>query len=136
MAQRIEAPEIIVPAGTTLAIPQTTDLDWQSGTVVRVEIVIPPGPSGLVGFQVGHSGQVILPRNPNNWIVTDSEHINWDVDDYPTGAAWFVRAYNVDIYEHALYFRFHIDELTTRTSQPVPLLDIVQPDMPAVVYEP
>jgi hypothetical protein len=122
VAERIEAPTVTVPAGTPISAPQTTNLSWLDGRLVRVEIVIPPGPSGFVGFQIGHSNQVIIPRNTSQFIVDDGKTLDWEIDNYPTGAKWFVRVYNTGLYVHTLYFRMHINELTPiATSIPIPL---------------
>lgn len=135
MAQRIEAPIVSVPAGTLSTAPQRTGLSWQDGRVVRIEVKVPPGPSGLVGFALGHSGQVIIPRSAGQWIIADDDTLDWDTDDYPTGNKWFMDAYNTDIYPHSLFLRIHIEEHGTALTSSVPALDIRQPDMPTVVTE-
>lgn len=122
MAERIEAPTVTVVAGTLSTAPASTTFSWQDGKAVRVEITVPPGPSGLVGFAIGHSGTVLIPRTAGQWIVADGVDLDWDLSGYPTGSKWFVRAYNTDIYDHTLYFRWHIDELGLAVPvNPVPL---------------
>ena len=135
MAARIEAPEVVIPSGTLDTAPITQDLDWQPGVVRRVEILVPPGPSGLIGFRIGHSGQTIIPRTAGQWIIPGVEVIFWDLDGYPTGGAWFVEAYNLDIYDHTLYTRWLLDEIDTTGPQPFAVLDIEQPDQPAPSIE-
>lgn len=128
MAARVETPSVTVPAGTAIAAPLTTALTWNDGTVERIEVFVPPGPSGLVGFQIVHSGQVVIPFRASNWVITDDEKISWDVEGYPVGGKWAVRAYNVDLYDHTLYFRFLLKELGTpayTTVTPVPIVPLV-----------
>lgn len=132
MAERIESPTVTVPAGTLSTAPLTTALTWQDGRAVRVEVKIPPGPSGLLGFAIGHSGTVLIPRTAGQWIVADDESLDWDLAGYPTGSKWFVRAYNNDIYDHTLYFRWHIDELSTLVPQTVAPL-VITPFAESVV---
>lgn len=136
MAHRVEAPVVTVAAGVSSLAPVTTSLTWQPGRVTRIEVRVPPGPSGLVGFAIGHSGQVIIPRTSGQWIITDDESLSWDVAEYPSGSKWFVRAFNADIYAHSLYFRFHLDEIGGVRRLPVTELDIQQPDQPMAVIEP
>lgn len=127
MAERIEAPAVTVPAGTAIATPQTTNLTWLDGRIVRVEVRVPPGPSGFVGFALGHSNQVIIPRQSGQWVVEEDRTLDWDIENYPTGAKWFVRAYNTGLYDHTLYFRFHIDELGPprfTVAQPIPIVAV------------
>lgn len=77
----------------------------------RIEVRVPPGPSGLVGFAFVHSGQQVIPFTDGLWIVTDDESIDWSVEEYPTGDKWSLKAYNLDVYPHTLHCRFHMREV-------------------------
>lgn len=125
MAQRIEAPTVTVPAGTAIAAPQTTALALRDATLERIEVKVPPGPSGLVGFALLHSGQQVIPFRVGDWIIADDETLDWTVESYPTGNKWSVRAYNLDIYPHTLYLRLHFREFGPAVVTPVEPLDIV-----------
>jgi len=125
VADRIEVFPIVVPAGTAIGAPQTTALSMVDGHVERIEIIIPPGPSGLVGFRVIHSQQVVIPFSGTAWVIADDEKISWPIQNYPTGNKWSIRAYNTDIYSHTLYFRFHILELVAAIPPyPAPITDL------------
>jgi hypothetical protein len=128
VANRIEAFQVTVPAGTAQASPVDTQLNFLRGTVVRIQVMIPPGPSGLVGFAFVHSFQQIIPFRAGEFIVADDETITWDVERYPEAAPWVLRAYNEDIYDHTLYLRFSMsDELPSDLGGlliPMPELDI------------
>lgn len=112
MADRIETPAVTIPAGTLEAAPQTTALSLRDAVLERIEVRIPPGPSGLVGFALLHSGQQVIPFREGDWIITDDESLDWAVERYPTGDKWSVRGYNTDIYPHTLYLRLHFREVT------------------------
>lgn len=144
MAQRIEAKEVTVAAGTLATAPAVTALPFADGVVTRLEIRVPPGPSGLVGFQVRHSGQRVIPYRDNTWIVTDDERLDWTLSEYPTGGAWQVAAYNTDVYDHTLYLRFHVDEIGAGVPAAPAIVPIIEaapaqspsvenPDVPDVV---
>lgn len=122
MAERIELTTVTIPAGTAVATPLVTVADFNDGGVERIEVTVPPGPSGLVGFRIAHSGQTIIPYEVNDWVITDDEKISWPVEGFPTGNKWSIIAYNTDIYLHKLYFRWHLNELVTQVS---PLLQPV-----------
>lgn len=124
MAQRIETFDVTVTAGTAIASPQTTNLSFNIGIVERIEITVPPGPSGLVGFRIRHSSQTVIPNNPANWIITDNEKINWPLENFPVGNKWALMAYNTDVFDHTLYVRFHINETVRPTSQRATLVPI------------
>ena len=131
MAQRIEAPTITVPSGTAIVTPQVTALSLRDAIVERIEIVVPPGPSGLVGFAIFHSGQQVIPFTAGQWVVADNQRFDWNIERFPTGDKWQVQAYNTDVYNHTLYFFFHLQELGQQTATPQqPIL--VVPTGPAV----
>ena len=110
MASRIETPTIVVPGGTAIAAPQTTALTLRDAILERIQVRVPPGPSGLVGFAFVHSGQQVIPFRDGQWIIADDENLDWAVEDYPTGNKWSVKAYNIDLYSHTLYLRLHFRE--------------------------
>lgn len=121
MAERVELFAPTVTAGTAIATPATSTLSMAEGVLRRLEVTVPPGPSGLVGFRLLHSGQVVIPYRGNGWIITDDERIQWDLDGYPTGDKWALQAYNTGIYDHTLYLRFLVDEV------PAPLPGLMTP---------
>lgn len=124
MAQRVEHFTVTVPRGTAIATPQTTSLTFNIGVVQRIEILIPPGPSGLVGFRILHSGDVVIPYDRSQWIIADNEVIKWELESYPVGRAWALRAYNTDAYDHTLYVRFLVNETQRSTDLRPPLVYI------------
>lgn len=126
MASRIETFSPLILAGTAIAAPASFPLNFNDGVVQRIEILIPPGPSGLMGFRITHSGTVVIPYDGSSFIVTDDEKMVWDTEDYPTGSAWGLQGYNTDVYDHAVYLRFLVRETTRQPSGTVPLLDISQ----------
>lgn len=135
MVDRLESPSVTVPAGTLQAAPLTTALPFQPGHVVELEIIIPPGPSGLMGFQILHSGVPVLPKKASEFVITDDEKIRWPLSNFPTGDKWSVRAFNTDVYNHTIFLRFLVDELAPSpspgTSVPLP----TQPDQVAPTFE-
>jgi hypothetical protein len=124
MAQRTEHFPITVPAGTTQAAPQLTTLAFPDGHVRELEFIIPPGPSGLVGWRMQYGGQIVIPRSGVAFFVMDNVHERWALEDYPTGRQWQVSAYNTDVYPHLLQFTFHVDELQPGTVTPPPLIPL------------
>lgn len=111
MAERIEIKTVSTPAGTLKAAPLVTALTWREGHPERVEIRVPPGPLGLVGVQIAHSGRVIIPRDASEFLETDDEVVSWPLDGFATGAAYTVRTYNTDVYPHAVQIRMLFNEI-------------------------
>lgn len=124
MAQRIETFDVTIAAGTAIATPQTTVLNFNQGVVQQLEIIVPPGPSGLVGFRIRHSGQTIIPQSGVGWIISNDEQIKWPLENYPVGNKWSIQAYNTDVFQHTLYLRFLILETQKNTLQRATLVPI------------
>ena len=122
MAERIEIKSVLTPAGTTVAAPLTTALNWRQGYPIRMEIRIPPGPSGLVGIQLMHSGEVIVPKDRTEWLITDDEPVIWPLDGFPYNAKYAVRTYNLDVYPHTVQVRMLFNEVGTQQLVPIALV--------------
>jgi hypothetical protein len=118
MASRVEIFDVTVPALTPVSAPFVATMTFDIGEVERVEIIVPPGPSGLVGFGILHSGESVLPREPARFVKADAEVISWPLNDAPTAGRWGVRAYNLDIFPHTLYFRWLVHEIALIPSLP------------------
>lgn len=115
-----------ITAGTAKASPATTSLPFDDGIVRRVDVRVPSGPAGLMGFLISYADSPVIPSNSGIYLVMDDEQWPFDVDNHPTGGQWQLIGYNTDVYDHTVYLRFHIDEipkpLTSSTViQPVPL---------------
>lgn len=122
MADRIEPFSVTVPAGTPIATFAEFPLVFRSGKVDRLEVRVPPGPSGTVGFRIAHSGQSVIPYTGSVWVIADNELLDWDMDNYPIGSAWELWAYNIGVYDHTLHLRFHVSEIgNTSISPDVPI---------------
>lgn len=124
MAERIELTDVTIPAGTAIATPFRVVPAFADGELVRIEMRWPPGPSGLVGLRIGHSGQVIIPRQGAGWIITNDEVIGWDVTGLPEASKWFVDGYNTDIYSHTVQFRWLLNEVGSGVPSRPPLVPI------------
>ena len=135
MASRVELFDVVIPAGTAIAAAITTATTFPVGEVEGIEIVVPPGPSGLVGFGIVHGGGSVYPREDGRWIVADNEVIRWAVSGAPTAGDWAVRAYNLDSYPHTLYLRYLVREISAAIGVPMAALPITQPNQPASALE-
>lgn len=122
MATRVEPFAVLTPAGTDASAYQVTSMAFQDGRVDRVEIIIPPGPSGLMGFKLAHSGQSVIPLSTDQWNIADGQRFDWPLRNFPTGNAWELWTYNTDVYDHTIYLWFHVTEVTEPGEAPaVPL---------------
>lgn len=132
MANRIEPFEVTVSTGTTKTAFQRTNLPMQQGRVDLIQIRVPPGPSGLVGFRIAHSGQSVIPYTGERWFTTDNDKLDWVTEDYPQGNAWQLWAYNLDVYSHIINVWMHVTDLGQQQVvivNPIP----IEPTAPAEI---
>jgi hypothetical protein len=133
MALEVHKFAVTVPAGTTQAAPQVTQLAMPPREVVAVRVVVPPGPRGQVGFSLGSSGNPIIPYEPAAWIVADNEAIDWPLEGQITSGAWELRAYNLGKYAHTLEFRFETNLPGEPAVPPPPVVPGPSPPPPPEV---
>lgn len=107
---------VTIPPGTALATPQVTDLSFPPRRVDRIEVKVPAGPKGHVGFWLGAAGTQVVPVTPGQWIVTDNEPLAWDLEGQHTSGSWQMVAYNTGHYAHTLQVRI----LTSFPPTPAP----------------
>lgn len=106
MAQEIRSFEVLIPKGTAVDAGWSYPMVMPTRQVDMIQIRIPPGPGGTMGFSIGSAGQPIIPYNPGEWIVTDDEVIEWPLEGQFDSGAWELFGYNVDTYDHTVYVRF------------------------------
>lgn len=106
MAQQVFIFPVTIPAGTAKATPQTTQMTMPPRIVDKVEIEVPPGPRGEVGFHLGSKGTQIIPDGVGTYIVTDGETIQWPLEGQMDSGGWEMVAYNTGFYSHTITARF------------------------------
>ena len=106
MAREVQRFSVTIPAGTLKTAPVQINLAMPARIVEEVEIVVPPGPRGEVGFQLGTSGSQIIPITPGQFVVTDNEVIHWPLEGQIDSGAWQMIAYNTGAFNHTLAVRF------------------------------
>lgn len=111
MAERVEVFQCTIVANTAIAAPMAFTLSMLPGVTRRLGFIVPPGPSGLMGFRIVHSGQTVIPASGSTWIVTDDEKAEWPLDGFPTGDKWSLVGYNTDVNDHTVYLRWFLDEI-------------------------
>lgn len=112
MAQRVVPLTVVVPTGTTAAAPAYFSLKFAPSEVERIDVRVPPGPSGLVGFAIQNGGGNYIPEGSGTYIIADDQYMQWPLSDAPDNGNWTVAAYNTDVVTHTLYFFFLISSPT------------------------
>lgn len=108
---RVEAFKVTVAAGTAQAAPTSTNMIFNPGDVVGIEIDIPDGHSGLTGLAIATAHQPILPFSVGAWIIGNDDKIEWALYDLPDTGNFQAITFNTDIFVHSFYVRFLISDL-------------------------
>lgn len=113
MADEVHLFPITVPASTAKTAPLTFNLQMPLGRAVeRIEVQVPPGPRGEVGWQIAQGGNQLYPYETGAYVIVDAQEIDWDVVGGVDSGAWQVIIYNTGSFPHTLGFRF-LTHLTT-----------------------
>lgn len=121
MADRIEWFDITVPAGVLASAPTTFPTKFRQGDVVQIDVKIPPGPAGNVGFYIQAGGSQFIPRTPGTFIIPDDDVLHWPQSNAINSGSWAVVAYNTDVYVHLIQVSFQINEVTMGAQLPTGL---------------
>jgi hypothetical protein len=124
VATRIETPQLTVPAGTPVSAPVSLPLYANRALLTHIDVRVPPGPSGLVGFTFWHSSRQVIPAVDGTWVVADDETVPFPLDGFSPWPNWTIKAYNTDVYPHTLYLRLHLDDSARSLPTRVQLAEI------------
>lgn len=95
---------VTIPAGTAQGAFVPVTLTLPDIYVEAIHWRVPPGPSGLMGFQITSAGSVIIPWTGNAlFIVADDEHDDVAVGDEVSASQLQVNGYNSDTFPHTVY---------------------------------
>ena len=115
MANEIRQNTVKVPAGTSIASAVTTDLTFPPREVDAVEILIPPGANGDVGFALLNSNVRVIPYGSDKFIIASGEVINWPLAGFINSGSWQLQAYNLGTNDHSIYVRWLLSYITAPT---------------------
>lgn len=132
MARELRSFTAVLATGSTPAAPVTTDMSFPARIVRRVDVFVPNGPNGEVGFALANSGQQIIPFNRGEFVVTNDEKLSWDLTDYIDSGSWQFIGYNTGFYAHRIQVRFHLDLPTAQSG----VVTAVAPIDPALLNAP
>ena len=109
---------VTIPVGTPADAPYVETLTLDYRTIVTIDLMVPPGPGGVMGFAVLHSGTQVFPYNSGTWFVWDGTDQSWDLADLPDSQGWQIAGYNEGNYPHTVYVRLHTVPVTSSAAAP------------------
>lgn len=108
MSEEIHAFSCTIPAGTAQATPITIPMPLPLYTVDSIDLDVPPGPGGTMGFYLELGSQQWIPWEAGEWIVWDDRAENWPLSSQPSSESWALVGYNNGTYDHTVRIRFHL----------------------------
>lgn len=102
---------IVVATGSTPGSPQVTQMTMPDRVVSWIEVDVPPGPKGSVGFYIASSHSQVVPftASPPLYRVADDRQFHWDLTGQATTGDWQLVAYNLGNFPHTLRVDFGVD---------------------------
>jgi hypothetical protein len=136
VSDRLEWYDIVVPANTPVTAPLTFPCVFNDGDVIEIDVKVPPGPQGNVGFFIGAGGSQYVPRTIGSFVIPDDDYFTWPLANAVTSGSWSVTAYNTDIFPHLIQVAFQVNETGTAHMSTVSLLPSSSAALPDSVTSP
>lgn len=130
MAERVLQFTATIPADTADDI--TVAMPFDGWDIERIDLEVPAGPAGTLGFYLANNGQPWIPRSVGEYLVWDDRRESFTPTGYPTGSGWQVIGHNIGEYDHSVVVRFHVNPTDTAAdrAQQVPyVLTFVEHDV-------
>ncbi|MGH3180334.1 MAG: hypothetical protein ACRDOE_00265 [Streptosporangiaceae bacterium] len=122
MAVEVRVFHVVLAPGDSVGVPHVVALTFPPRLVSRIQVLVPPGPRGTVGFALGAAGVAVLPSEAGTFIVADGETIDWPLSRQIESGAWELFAYNAGVFAHTLEVRFLVElvqSMSVATRQPL-----------------
>lgn len=116
MAQYVLQFSATIPPDTPQDAPVTVDLPLDNWNVEQIDLEVPAGPAGLMGFYVANNGVQWIPATPGSWLVWDDVQNSWAFTDQPNASGWAIVGYNTGTYDHSVVVRFHVNTTVPPTA--------------------
>lgn len=111
MADRIEWFEFTIPANTPQSAPVSNPMVFRQGIVTEIDVKIPPGPAGNMGFYITAGGSQFIPRTFGSFIFPDDDYLTWPVTNAINSGSWGLVAFNTDVWPHTIQVSFQVNEV-------------------------
>lgn len=116
---------VTTPAQTTQAAPQSTTVVLGTVVLLEAHLVIPPGASGLTGWQLRLANVQVVPYGPEgSYVIGDDDKLDFTFERV-VGLGLVVRTYNLGQYPHLHICRMKVTDLPVETVVNQPTTAIV-----------
>ena len=111
MATEVHQFSPVVPAGTALDSPVIIALEQANYEIESIDLQVPPGPNGLMGFYIALGDTPWLPFEAGEWIVWNDYADSWKTENQVVNGGWNLVGYNLGNFDHTVYVRFHTNPI-------------------------
>ena len=127
MALEVHQFTATIPVNTPKSALYTSNITLDNKQLESIDIEVPPGPSGLMGFYIANNGVQWIPRTAGSFLVWDDRTATWPLEDQPNASGWAVVGYNLDaFYTHSVIVRFHVNLPATSPAPAAPIITFTQ----------
>lgn len=130
MAYRVLQFSVTIPAETPQTAPVTIGLPMDNWDIEQIDLEVPPGPSGLMGFYVSNNGVQWIPQTAGSFLVWDNTKQSWPLSDQPNASGWAITGYNTGVYPHNVIVRMHVNPTSAETPTVTPTVTFVSTSVP------
>jgi hypothetical protein len=95
--------------GSTPTTPAHVNCQLGVFQVDWIELDVPGGNGGGMGFYLAASHQQYIPFVPGTFLIMDAATKHWDVVDMPNSGDWQVYGYNEGFWPHTVYVTFGLE---------------------------
>ena len=119
---------VTVPAGTQINAPAAFPLAIGDSWVYSIEVEVPKGSGGAMGFNIAYAGTQIIPwSTPVTWLVVENYRNTFQVDA-EMGNGLVLKAYNTGYWNHQIFLRVNATPISAylggQAQAPVAPLDL------------
>ena len=122
MSEYVYQYSLTIPAGTSKSSPAEFFVPIDNLEIEAIELEVPHGPAGTMGFAIFNSGTAWKPDLPGAWIVWNGKTDTWWLDGQPNAGHWSIRGYNTGAYDHTVYTRWFVSQVHTKDLTNFPLI--------------
>jgi hypothetical protein len=115
MATEVHQFSATIPAGTAIDSPVSIPLEQANYEIEQIDVQVPPGPNGLMGFYIALGDTPWLPFEAGEWIVLNDRTEEWPTENQVVNGGWNVVGYNLGQYDHTVTVRFHTNPIPIAT---------------------
>ena len=125
MVDEIHQQTAVIPAGTLKTALATISIDVPPWPIDQIDLEVPPGPNGAMGFYLAVGGVSWIPWETDEFFVWDDRAREYPLQRQPDTNDWSVVGYNLGQFDHSVIVRFHLNT-AGQISISSPTLTIVQ----------